>query len=101
MTFCRKTGFIILGIFLAVVVSGVFFSAAAEDSKETIDINTASEKQLTELKGIGPVTAERIVDYREENGGFSDEKDLKKVEGIGSKTLADIQDKITAEPESD
>ncbi|MFO7932286.1 MAG: ComEA family DNA-binding protein [Thermodesulfobacteriota bacterium] len=97
----RKSGIIILAIFLAVVVSGVFFSASAEDSKESVNINTASEKQLTELKGIGPVTAERIIDYREENGGFSDEKDLQEVKGVGAKTVADIQDQITAEPASD
>lgn len=101
MTFHRKACFIILSIFLAVVVSGAVFSAAAEDVKESININTASEKQLTELKGIGPVTAERIIDYREENGGFSDEKDLQEVKGIGAKTLADIRDQITAEPASD
>ena len=52
-----------------------------------VNINEASQKELTKLKGIGKVTAEAIVEYRKEHGNFISVKDLAKVKGIGSKTI--------------
>lgn len=60
-----------------------------------ININRASAAELDQhLTGIGPTLAQRIVDYREENGPFRKIEDLKKVSGIGDKRFADIQDRI-------
>ena len=56
-------------------------------SSNLININTADAKQLQELPGIGPVLAERIIQYRMENGYFSRPEDLKRVSGIGEKTF--------------
>jgi len=64
--------------------------------EKSIDINRASQDELDKLPGIGPVLAERIVEYREENGGFIDIEELKSVEGIGDKTFEKIQDYIIA-----
>ena len=52
-----------------------------------VDINTAGVAQLDAVKGIGPVFAQRIVDYRNEHGRFSSVDDLLDVPGIGMKTL--------------
>ena len=63
-----------------------------------ININTASQKELEELSGIGPVLAQRIIDYREKNGYFSTIEDIKKVSGIGDKRFEAIKDSITVGP---
>ena len=62
-----------------------------------ININTASSVVLDTLPGIGPVLAERIITYRNENGPFASVEELSKVEGIGSKTLLEILNLITVE----
>lgn len=58
--------------------------------KTKININTADAKLLDELPGVGPVLAERIVQYRESNGFFSKPEELVNVKGIGEKKLKDI-----------
>ena len=70
---------------------------SASESNGKININTASATLLDTLPGIGPVLAERIVAYREENGPFAKAEDIGLVEGIGSKTLLDILNLITVE----
>ncbi|BAH05852.1 helix-hairpin-helix domain-containing protein [Clostridium kluyveri] len=59
-----------------------------------ININTATKEELKTIPGIGDVTAQKIMDYREQNGGFSSIEDLKNVDRIGDKTLEKIKDKV-------
>ena len=66
-----------------------------------IDINSATLEQLTEIKGIGPTIAQRIIDYREEKGLFKTIDELMNVKGIGPKTLADISDMVTVAEAAD
>lgn len=60
-----------------------------------IDINTASMDALQEIPGVGPVLAQRIVTYREQNGGFSTVEQLLEVSGIGEATFAQMEPVVT------
>lgn len=60
-----------------------------------INLNTADVAQLDTLAGVGPVTAQAIVDWREANGRFTSVDDLLDVKGIGPATLADLRDRVT------
>ena len=60
-----------------------------------LDINLASVEDLTTLPGIGPALAQRIVDYREQNGRFSSVEELRNISGIGEKRLSAILEYIT------
>lgn len=59
-----------------------------------ININRATAHQLDALDGIGPVIAQRIVDYRKANGSFVTIDDLQKVSGIGAAKFAQIKTKV-------
>jgi competence protein ComEA len=63
-----------------------------------VNVNTADEAQLTSLKGIGPTKAKAIIQYRQEHGPFKTVDDLKKVRGIGDKTLASLKPFVTVGP---
>jgi competence ComEA-like helix-hairpin-helix protein len=60
----------------------------------TININEAGVEDLATLPGIGPVTARRILDYREQYVGFIKLKAMKKVKGIGDKTLKRLEGRV-------
>ena len=90
----------ILSLVLAVIFTA-FFSipdqAAAQQSNKKININTASLAELQTLPKIGPKIAQRIIDFREENGKFASITDLLKVKGIGEKTFEQLKDLITVD----
>lgn len=77
--------------------------AGAEITPEApglLDINTADLDQLQSLKGIGPALAQRIIDFREENGPFQSVEDLLQVKGIGEATLEGFRDHVAAGAEA-
>lgn len=87
----RKTGVCCLVLALALVL------ALPLNAQETdkVNINEATVEQLAEIKFIGPAIAERIVEYRTEEGPFGELEDLMKVKGIGQKTFDKIKDQLT------
>lgn len=62
-----------------------------------ININTATIEELDNLPGVGEATANKILNYREENGIFKSIEEVKNVNGIGEKKYIDIKDKICIE----
>lgn len=67
--------------------------AAVDDGR--IHLNTATASQIEQLPGVGPVIAERIVEYRESHGSFRQLRDLLNVPGIGDSKYAQIADAAT------
>ena len=66
-----------------------------------IDLNSATWVEWSQLPGIGPVLARRIVQDREDNGPFGSIKDLTRVKGIGPKKLEDMRPFVREHPSSD
>lgn len=64
--------------------------AARETQRGRLDLNAADAWMLTAIPGVGEQTAQRIVDYREEHGGFCSVEELVNVEGIGPKKAESI-----------
>ncbi|MBI4730001.1 MAG: helix-hairpin-helix domain-containing protein [Acidobacteria bacterium] len=60
-----------------------------------LNINAASERDLEGLPGVGPVLAQRIVEYRTQHGPFRSVRDLLKVEGIGEKKFSSLEPYVT------
>jgi competence protein ComEA len=71
-------------------------TAPAEGAGLPVNINSATVEELDALDGIGPTTAQKIVDYREAHGGFSAVDELDQVDGIGPARLASLRDQVTA-----
>lgn len=69
--------------------------SGGEESGELINLNTATEEELDTLPGVGPSTAQKIIAYREENGGFSSVEQLNEVSGIGDATFEKLKDLVT------
>ena len=67
-------------------------SAAVADAP--VNINTATLEQLDTLPGVGPTTAQAIIDHRTENGPFASVDQLLDVRGIGDAKLAELRDRV-------
>lgn len=78
-----------------VIIEENNISSNQKGGNEKVNINTANQSELERLPGIGPSLAERIINYREENGNFKNIDELKNVKGIGDAKYTDIKDRVT------
>ncbi len=87
--------FIVLCMIFAVLLTTSGSLWADDDGK--VNINTASAEELETLVRVGPVYADRIIDYRENNGPFEKPEDIMNVSGIGLKTYELNKHRIVVE----
>ena len=69
-------------------------SASGGAPQAPVSLNTATLEQLDTLEGIGPATAQKILDWRSEHGGFASIDDLKQISGIGPKRFEALKDEV-------
>jgi comEA protein len=70
-------------------------STERKENNNKINLNTATLEELDSLPGIGPATAQKIIEYRETWGGFAVPEEILNVKRIGEKTYEKLKDKIT------
>ena len=105
-----RSQLVVCALVIALLLGGAYYSSRASESvpktvystsldeakKEAqtplvVDINSADAKELDELPGVGPSTAENIIEHRRRNGSFKKLEDLEEVKGIGPKTVEKIK----------
>ena len=93
---------VIVLLTLALIFLAIGASAEKHPPSKPIDLNLANVKELQELPGVGPITAQRIIDMRQKSGRFKRVEDLLAVRGISQKKLDGMRPyiSVTAPPPS-
>jgi competence ComEA-like helix-hairpin-helix protein len=86
---------VIVLLTLALIFLAIGASAEKHPPSKPIDLNLANVKELQELPGVGPVTAQRIIDMRQKSGHFKRVEDLLAVRGISPKKLDSMRPFVT------
>ena len=105
-----KPQIVVCTLVVALLIGGAYYSSRASESAPKtvystsldeakveaqtpllVNINTADAKELDELPGVGPSTAQNIIDHRRHRGSFKSVDELDEVKGIGPKTLEKIK----------
>ena len=95
----------LLAMVMCLVLAGGVHAAAAGQAAAAskvaavqtmpVNLNTATAAQIATLPGIGEKAAQRIIEYREKNGGFKKVEDLMNVKGIGEKSFLKLKPLVT------
>jgi competence protein ComEA len=93
-----KTSLRSAAVLAALLIVG--WSAAVGAAEGKVNINTATAEQLSLLPRVGPSVAERIIQFRDENGSFKKPEDLLLVSGIGDRTFDQIRPYVVLEGET-
>jgi comEA protein len=92
------------GLAVGLILSLFVFPLLAEQAQQAqakkapadkVNINTASLEELQKLPRVGPKVAQRIIDFRKQNGAFKKVEEIMKVRGIGEKIFAQMKDLLT------
>jgi competence protein ComEA len=70
-------------------------AAASAVSTGIVNLNTATAAQIASLPGIGPKTADLVVQYRQKNGPFKKIEEIMNIRGVGEKSFLKIKDRLT------
>ena len=98
MTRTRNLAVEILSAGLLFILLCGILEAQKQPPAKPIDLNAATIKELEELPGVGPVTAQRILDARQKSGRFRRIEDLLAIRGISSKRLEALRPYVTVSP---
>lgn len=79
-------------------ISGSTATAAVKGQTTRVNINKAGMNELDTIPGVGPALAQRIIDYRTQNGSFSSPEEIQNVSGIGAKTYEKMAGYISVGP---
>jgi len=85
---------VVLPVKAGAVAAGGAAGAAAGGASGPISLGSATLEQLDTIEGIGPVTAQNIIDFRTENGGISSVEDLDQISGIGPTTMEALRSAV-------
>jgi competence protein ComEA len=80
---------------LSLFLSPLLAMQGPNKASDKININSASSDELQKLPQVGPKVAQRIIDFRKQNGPFKKAEELMKVTGIGEKIYAKLKDLIS------
>jgi len=97
-------GALLMAMLIALPVSSVIAQSekpSPTTAKPALNLNTATLDQLEDLPGIGRATAERILEYRQKQGGFKKIEELMNVRGIGEKAFLKLKPLVTVPAKTD